>query len=361
MFITILAFLLVIGILVMVHELGHFTAAKLLGVKVLEFAIGFPPRIFSKTYHSTKYSIGALLFGGYVRMLGEEEKSKDPAAFNNQRPRSRFIISIAGVFMNIVLAWVLITIGFSVGMTPIATPSSDLPGQQIKPQIFIADIMKNTAAEKAGLKVGDEIISATFEGATTTFAAADDVTIFSGSHLGKDIILQIKSDNTLVDEKVALSSDMLAPMGIAMIDQAIVRLPWYKAPGYAAREVYRTVVGTWDVLAGMFAKLFSTGKVSDQVGGPVAIFNLSGSAARGGFAVLISFIAMLSINLAIINILPFPALDGGRALFIIFERVLRKKVVKEEVENMIHAIGFILLILLILAITYKDIVKIFHN
>lgn len=361
MLITILAFILVIGILVMVHELGHFAAAKLLGVKVLEFAIGFPPRIFTKTKNGTKYSVGVLLFGGYVRMLGEEEKSKDPAAFNNQRPRNRFIISIAGVFMNIVLAWVLITIGFSVGMTPIATPSSDLPGQQVKPQIFIAEIMKNTAAEKAGLKIGDEILGVSKDGTTTLFLEAKEVTAYSAVHLGEEVTLQIKRDSSVIDEKITLSSDKSAPMGIAMIDQAIVRLPWYKAPGYAAREVYRTVVGTWDVLAGMFGKLFSTGQVSDQVGGPVAIFNLSGAAARGGFAVLVSFIAMLSINLAIINILPFPALDGGRALFIIFERLLRKRVVKEEVENMIHAIGFILLILLILAITYKDIVKIFHN
>jgi len=361
MFITILAFILVIGILVLVHELGHFTAAKLLGVKVLEFAIGFPPRIFTKTKNGTKYTIGALLFGGYVKMLGEEEISKDKSAFNNQRPRNRFIISIAGVFMNIVLAWVLITIGFTVGMTPIATPSSDLPGIQVKPQIFIAEIMSGTAAEKAGLKIGDEILSASSDGTTTPLLAAEQVTAFSASHLGKEITLQIKRENNIVDEKVILSSDKTAPMGIAMIDQAIVRLPWYKAPGYAAREVYRTVIGTWDVLASMFSKLFSTGKVSDEVGGPIAIFNLSGAAARGGFAVLVSFIAMLSINLAIINILPFPALDGGRALFIIFERLLRKRVVKEEVENMIHAIGFILLILLILAITYKDIVKIFHN
>jgi len=153
---TIVAFIFAIGILITVHELGHFLAAKASKIKVEEFAIGFPPRIFSFKKKETNYTIGALPLGGYVKMLGEDSTSKDPRAFNNQTPGRRFFVSVAGVFMNFVLAWLLLSIGLSIGMTPMATPSDQVPGKRIKSQIFLAEIQKNSAADIAGLELGDD-------------------------------------------------------------------------------------------------------------------------------------------------------------------------------------------------------------
>lgn len=360
MFTTILAFIIVLGVLILVHEVGHFASAKAFGVKVKEFAIGFPPRILSFTRKETKYTIGALIFGGYVSMLGEDEESKDPRAFNNQSPGKRFIISVAGVLMNFVLAWILLSIGFAVGMTPIATLSQDLPGEVIKPQIFVASVKIGSPAEKAGIKAGDQITELSFGSEAVVPAQLSDVSNFTQSHLGKTIDVRVKRDNEITAKKAELSSDSSGPLGVGILNQSVIKTSWYMAPVVAAREVYNITTITFSLLGDFFRLLFSTGHISDQVGGPVAIFSLSGIAARAGIITFLQYIAVLSINLGLVNILPFPALDGGRALFILLEKLFGKRIVKENVENIIHNIGFALLILLILAVTYKDIVRKFQ-
>ncbi|PIS07934.1 hypothetical protein COT78_00830 [Candidatus Berkelbacteria bacterium CG10_big_fil_rev_8_21_14_0_10_43_13] len=358
MLITIIAFIIVLGILVLVHEFGHFITAKLAGVKVLEFSIGFPPRIFSWKRGETKYVIGALPFGGYVQMLGEDSASKDPRAYNNATPGKRIIIGIAGVLMNIILAWVLLSIGFMIGMTPLATPSSQIGGTEIKPQIFVVQVEKDSVAEKAGIKVGDQLLGTS----QSSFLDLSSVSNFTKTNAGQTVSLKIKGeDKSTTTKQVSLPSGKDAPLGVGLIDQGIVKVAWYKAPGAAIREAYEVVKYTFTFLGSFFRQLFTTASISNQVGGPVAIYNMSGSAARAGAVVFLQFIAMLSLNLALINILPFPALDGGRVLFTILEKIFGKRIVKEEVEGLIHTIGFALLILLMLAITYKDIVKLFHR
>jgi len=357
MFLTIIAFIIVLGILILAHEFGHFITAKLAGVKVLEFSIGFPPRIFSWKRGETKYVIGALPFGGYVQMLGEDESSKDPHAYNNATPGRRMIIGIAGVLMNVLLAWAILSIGFTIGMTPIATPSSQIDGTEIKPQIFVVEVASDSAAEKAGIKVGDQLVGT----GQTAFVDLQSVTNFTKSNTGKTIDLKIKSENNTVVKQIDLPVGKDAPLGVGLIDQGVVKVVWYKAPGVALREAYEIVKYTFSFLGSFFRQLFTTASISDSVGGPVAIYNLSGAAARAGVVVFLQFIAMLSLNLALVNILPFPALDGGRVLFIILEKIYGKRIVREEIEGLIHTIGFALLILLMLAITYKDIVKLFHR
>lgn len=359
--VTILAFIIVLGVLVLVHEFGHFIAAKKLGVKVEEFAFGFPPRIYSLKRGETEYSINALPFGGYVKMLGELEHSKSPRAFENQKPWKRFLISIAGVIMNFILAWVILTIGFTAGMSPLATPASEIPGKIISSAIVVADVAKGSAAEGAGIKQGDILLRGVANGAEVDFKTVTDVSSFTKSHKGENVELVYKQEDKEISKTISLSPTSDAPLGIALGEDAIIKVPWYKAPYVSLRETWLVTTAIFDVLKGLVVNIFKHAQVSEGVGGPVAIYMYSGLAFRAGWLVFLRFIATLSINLGLINILPFPALDGGRLLFIILEKIRGKKVVREDVENLIHTIGFALLIVLLIAITYRDIVNYFFK
>ena len=361
MILTIIVFLIVLGILVIVHEFGHFIIAKKTGVKVLEFAIGFPPRLYSKKRGETKYSINAIPLGGYVQMLGELEHSKDKRAFENQKPSVRFWISIAGVIMNIILAWTLLTIGFAVGMSPIVSDPDSIPGKKLSNEIILADIAKDSPAEKAGIEAGDIAVSATSDGVLTSFSSLDQFDEYNTNHKNKTVIYTLLRDNETISKEANLSDDSDSQLGVAIIDKAEIRVPWYKAPYVALRETYRITHLTFEFLGLFIKKLFLHGQFEEGVGGPVAIYTYTGLALKAGIMVLLQFVALLSINLALINILPFPALDGGRLVFIVLERFCGKRIVRENVENIIHTIGFALLIIFILAITYKDVTRLFHK
>lgn len=360
MILTIVVFLIVLGVLVIVHELGHFIVAKKTGVKVEEFAIGFPPRIYSLKRGETEYSINAIPLGGYVKMLGELEHSTDKRAFENQKPVVRFWISIAGVMMNLILAWVLLSIGFAIGMSPIVSSPDTIPGKKLTSEIIIADVSPNSAAEKAGIKPGDIAVSATSSGQTTSFSSLSEMVDYNTSHKDQAVTYKLKRDNETIEREAKLSNDKDAQLGVAIIEKAEIRVPWYRAPYVALHETVQIAKLTFNFLGAFFAKLFSQGQFAEGVGGPVAIYTYTGLALKAGIMVLLQFVALLSINLALINILPFPALDGGRLVFIILERFFGKKVVKEKVENIIHTVGFALLIIFILAITYKDVTRLFR-
>lgn len=361
MILTIIIFLLVIGVLIIVHEFGHFVVAKKVGVKVEEFAIGFPPRLYSKKKGETEYSINAIPLGGYVKMLGELEHSSNPRAFENQTPGKRFMIAIAGVVMNVVLAWFILMIGFAVGMSPLASPASSIPGKTISSEIIIAGFEKDSPLEKAGLEPRDILLGAEFNNNLVEFKSTKDLQNFTSAHKGEKVKVKYKRGDIIAEKEVTELATGDAPFGISFVENSIVRVPWYKAPYVALHETYALIKLTYEFFGSFMHKLFSTGKVEQGVGGPVQIYVLTGMAIKAGIMVLLQFVALLSINLAVINILPFPALDGGRLVFIILEKIFRKKVVKEKVENTIHMVGYALLILLIIAITYRDVVNLFHK
>lgn len=360
MLITVIAFIVVLGVLVLFHEFGHFITAKLSGVKVLEFSIGFPPRIFSVKKGETKYTIGAFPLGGYVQMLGENEESKDKRAFNTQPPGKRFIISIAGVVMNIILAWLIFSIGFMAGMTPLATPADKLGGT-VKTEVAVADVQAGSPAADGGLKQNDILLSASIQGQSQAFASVQSLVDFNSAHKGQTVVYAIKRDGETKNIQVNLRNTEQSQLGIAIADQTKVKVAWYKAPLAGLKETYNVTALTFKMLGQLFAKLFSTGQVSEDVGGPVKIYVYTGLAVKAGLIVFLQFIAMLSVSLALFNILPIPALDGSKLVFIILEKIAGKKVLKESVENIVHTIGFALLIILILAITYKDIMGIFFH
>jgi len=355
MIITIITFLIVLGILVFVHELGHFIAAKKSGVIVEEFSIFIPPRIWSKKVGETRYSINLIPFGGYVKMLGEMDESKNPRSYGNQPKFKRLMISISGVLMNILFAWAILTVGFAFGMPPLVSPAKTLPGEKNVEGILVIYVEEGSVAENSGFSKGDLIYSATVNGKTLEFASDQELIDFTSSHLGQEVTFDVEISGERKNISATISDNKEAPLGIAPIDNLKVKIPWYQAPYVALRETYMIAKATAEVLGDLFGTLFTKGKIVEGVGGPVAIYSFTSLAVDLGWMIVIQFVALLSVGLAMFNILPFPALDGGRMLFIILESIFGKKVVKESVENIIHLVGFGLLIVLFILLTYNDI------
>ena len=356
--ITTLVFIFVLGLLIFVHEIGHFVAAKVGKIKVEEFAFGFPPRIWSRKRGETHYAINSIPIGGYVKMLGESEESDSPRSFSKKKPLTRSLVSIAGVLMNLILAWLILTIGFAFGMSPLVSNPSTIPGKTLSSSVIIAGVENDSIAAKIGLQQGDELIRGHGVGETdATFVTSQDLVNFTKSHSGKMIALVYKrgGKQSAISANLPANSDAL--LGVAVVENSVIRTSWYLAPIVAFREIIRIIGINFVFLGNFFKQLFTTGVVSKEVGGPVAIYVFTGMAVRAGAMVVLQFIAILSVSLALINILPFPALDGGRLLFIILEKIFRRKVVADNIENIIHTIGFALILLLAAVVTYKDIIN----
>lgn len=344
-FLTLVVFLIILGILVFVHELGHFVAAKLSKVKVEEFAFGFPPRLICRKRGETRYCINLIPFGGYVKMLGEEEESKSPRSFSSKRARNKLFIVVAGVTMNFILAGVLFSIGYMIGMSPIRINPDSISGIKTN-RIFIAQVNEDSPAKKIGLEVGDMI-----EG----FSSNEDFSNYTKAHLGQQISITITRKNEKIIKDITVSNNEEAPVGVGVVDVPTVKLGFFQAIKNGFLEMALTTGYIFVMLKEVLAGLFR-GQVSEGVAGPVGIFNLTGEAVKMGIVYIIQWAAILSINLGLINILPFPALDGGRAVFIVAEGIFRRRVVKAEIENILHFIGFVLFIAAIVALTFREVI-----
>ena len=349
MFLTIVVFIVILGLLIFVHELGHFLVAKWTGVKVDEFAFGFPPRLISKKYKETRYSINAIPLGGYVKLYGEEEELKKAGSFYAKPVRIRIAIVVSGVIMNFILAIILMTIGFSVGMTPLVSDPATMSGQK-NPKVMVAYVAPDSPAQKAGITEGTIL-----EG----FASASDLQSFTRSHLDQEVNIATEKNGTMNNIQLKLSNDTEAPLGVGVVAITKIKQPVWQAFITSFQETGKVIstlfVFLYDILKSLFTT-GSTGPAGEGLSGPVGIFNFVGSAIKIGWIYVMQLVIILSINLGIINILPFPALDGGKVLFLGLEGIFRRKVIRQEIENVIHLIGFALLILLIIAITYRDIV-----
>ncbi|MCX6809893.1 MAG: M50 family metallopeptidase [Candidatus Berkelbacteria bacterium] len=343
---TLLAFLVILGLLVFVHELGHFLMAKANGVKVEEFAFGFPPKLICKKRGETKYCINLIPFGGYVKMLGEERDEHSSRSFSRKKPRQKFLIIVAGVLMNFILAGFLLGIGYMVGMSPIRLNPEQLGGQQ-NHQVIVAQIQSDSPAQVADLKSGDIILG---------FETVDAFRAFTVSKSNQDITLLIKRDGENLEKQIHVSQNSVAPIGVGIVDVPSVKLPFFKAIYFGFKEMLFTTGYVFVILLSFLKGIFFKGQIANEVAGPIGIFNITGEAVKMGIAYLIQLAAILSINLGLVNILPFPALDGGRAVIIAAEGATGKKVIKTEIENFLHMIGFIILILFILFITFREVI-----
>lgn len=358
---TVIIFIIVLSILVFVHEFGHFITAKRAGMKVEEFGFGFPPRIFGVKRGETIYSLNWIPFGGFVKIFGESGEGKnDPRSFASAKSRTRAGVIVAGVFMNFLLAVALLAIGNAVGLrVGLADISQIKQARDVKIQII--QIAAHSPAEKVGLKVLDEIVYMSVEDEQIQVSDAGQVQDFISRHRGQEISIETRSGRQIKDIK--LTPRLNPPpgegaIGISLASTGIIKYPWYEAIGRGAEDsaiiLERTAIG----YATIIKNVFSTGKPGIELSGPVGIAVITGQASRLGFTYLMQFVALISINLAILNIIPFPALDGGRLLFIGIEK-LKGRPVSKQVEAAVNTAGFALLILLMIYVTTKDILKFF--
>ncbi len=356
MFITIIAFILILGFLVFVHELGHFLAAKKFNIEVEEFAIGFPPRLFSKKIGETEYALNLIPAGGYVKIVGEDGEQQDnPRSFSNQAVWKRVIVIIAGVTMNIIAAWALLVLLFMIGAPTEITP--DIAEKYVhNRRVVVEEVVPNSPAAEASLQLNDIITSVNGTPITyiTPFQEAVGTT-------NKTVEITYTRNNTtytsILTPQVMQDIDPERKIiGAALAEVGTVRYPPHKAVVAGSISAYSYAHRIVTAFGEIFARLFTGKSVGDSVGGPVAIAVATNDVLDLGFSHVLIFTAILSFNLAIINILPFPALDGGRLVFLIAEK-LRGKPSRKEIEGWFHKIGFLLLMLLAIVVTYRDIVR----
>lgn len=356
--ITLIVFIFILGLLIFVHELGHFLAAKRAGIKVEEFAFGFPPRLFAIKKGETDYALNLFPVGGYVKMLGESEDSPEkekhnPRSFAHQSAWVRTKVIVAGVLMNVILAWLLITIGFWIGMAPVVTDPAQIPYAKTTKTTVISAIAANSAAQQMGLLPGDIVTS--FNG--QAIVSKDELAALTREHRGQPVSLVLQRDGQEMNVQGTLSQEDPA-LGVGLADDYKVQLPVWWSPIYSVWETIKAAGLIFSGLIGFFQQFAIQHKVPEEAAGPVGIYQLTRSVIDLGFTATLNFIAVLSVNLAVLNILPIPALDGGRLLFIILEKFNKgKKVVNARIENIAHLVGFVLLMLLIATITYNDILR----
>ena len=344
MLITIVAFLSVLAVLIIANELGHFTTAKAFGVRVDEFGLGFPPRLLSVKLGETRYSLNAVPLGGFTKMAGEEDP-KVPRSLASKGIGARLVVLSAGSLMNALLPLLLFSIAFMV-------PQSLVTGQ-----VLVNEVALNSPAAKAGIESGDIILSVN-EDAVRNIS---DLHRYIQLNLGKKTTLVISRDDATTKE-VQLIPRWKPPEGqgavgiaINMPEPTIVRQsePFWRAIPLGVKELIETFILFKNGILSLFI-----GNETLQMVGPVGIAQITGEVAQAGINPLLRFAAFLSINLAIINMFPLPALDGGRIVFVLLEWVRRGKRIAPKTEGLIHAIGFVLLMAAILAITYQDIIRI---
>jgi regulator of sigma E protease len=365
MLLTIVAFIVILSVLVLVHEFGHFITAKRLGIKVEEFGFGFPPRAFGVKFGETLYSINWLPIGGFVKLYGEDEAGggslkktedikRDPGgnsdlkrAFFTRPPWQKALIVFAGVVMNFILAVVILSYLFSV-------PGVTVP----KGYAQVVKTLPGTPAARINLEKGDRIVS--FNGnKVNTITDLQKMLAVNKEKPGTLVITRNgKSKSFEVAPKKTIEDGQTAYLiGVELTDTENKKYSWYEAPIFGTIEAAKF---SWLILTGIvgiFTDLISKGKAPTDVAGPVGVAQIVGQAAAISFDAVLWVSALLSLNLAVVNVLPIPALDGGRLFFILIELFFRKKV-SPKYETLAHSVGLAVLLMLILLITLYDIGRI---
>jgi regulator of sigma E protease len=340
---TIVAFLVILIVLILAHELGHFASAKASGVKVEEFGLFLPPRLFSVKRGETRYSVNAIPLGGFVRMAGEDDPG-EPRSLASKPIPIRLVVLGAGSLMNLLLPLILLSISFMI-------PHSVVTGQ-----VLVVEVAPNSPAAEAGIEAGDIFVSIN----GNPVQNIGDLTRYFYRNLGKQLTAEIKRTDSTIEE-VQLTARRKPPEGEGAVGIAVRTVdPVIERQSYPFWKAVPLGAGSY----GEIFVLLKNGVVSMMVGaepvevtGPVGIAQLTGEVAKLGISPLLEFASIISINLAIINIFPIPPFDGGKIVFVLLEWVRRGKRVSPKTERMIHTIGFLLLIAAFVAITYNDIMR----
>lgn len=358
----VIAFVSLIALIV-IHELGHFILAKKFGVKVEEFGIGYPPKIIGKKIGETIYSLNLLPFGAFVRILGEEKTVDSIASFRNKPIWQRALIILGGVVSFWIVGAILLSIVMNLGVPTII--EDDAKGPLINPQVQIISISPDSPAELANLRVGDSITNIACEAdsipTTVKISTVKDVQDATDICKGGEAALTIQRGKEVFEVTLtprASPPNDQGPIGVALVRTALEKHPWYEAP-------IKGITATWNlsivVIKGLANALINaiTGKPTGvKIMGPVGIFDLLNQASQLGVIYFLQFIAIISIHLAWFNLLPIPAVDGGRLLFLAIEK-LRGRPIKDDIEMKINGAFFLLIIALMIWVTIKDIIRIF--
>lgn len=357
-------FFIILLVLVIVHEFGHFIAAKWVRMRVDEFAFGFPPRLYSKKKGETTYAINALPLGGYVSIWGENGEPNDeakhhPRAFGNRAKWQQLVVLAAGVFMNMLLAW-LIFVGVSFGKVEMSTADPVYGSRVRDPHVMVVEAAPRSPAYLAGVVPGSVITNLTSNGQKASLASATSVVDFIGRHQN-DIfsISYIKPDGTAASTTVAAVYGIVPDkkaLGLSLDTVGYVNTSFIEAVKIGTERTYYFTELTLEGLKMLLTAFWSNESVIDSLSGPVGIARIVGETSEYGYAAVLTLIAVLSINLAIFNALPIPALDGGRVVVVIIEAFTRRSV-PHRYYSMANVIGFTLLMLLFVAVTVNDILR----
>ena len=364
---TFVLFIFILTVLIFIHELGHFLVAKWTGMKVEEFSIGFfNPILYSKKIGDTQYSIRAMLLGGYVKILGENNGEgsaiTDPRAFSNRPWWAQFLVLIAGVTMNLALAYILFVVT-SYGLTTVTTDNIDFKGRIINERMAIADVMPESPASRAGINGGAVLFEVKAGNQKASLATEEDVINFLKKHENDPITLTYQNRgyakaSTTIALVYGLVPDKKA-IGLALQEVGDVNIGFLESFKVGGEQLWTYTVLTFQGLGGLFTNLFKGKNVLNSLSGPVGIAKLVGQASDIGYQSVLLLVAFLSLNLAVLNILPLPALDGGQIVKVTIEALLRRKL-KDTYSLWLNGIGFVLLMGLLITVTIHDVLKLFQ-
>lgn len=333
--ITIISSIIIFLLVILIHEFGHFIVAKMNGVSVLEFSIGMGPKLFQRESNGTLYSLRVLPVGGYCQLEGEDEENDSPNSLNNQSPLVRLKVILAGAIMNFILAFILLILLMSVSRV-----STEVSG-----------VIKDSPAYSSGIQTGDQIVSINGENVSDGEELLKSIKESQGD-LNIGVIRDSQSKNIKITPRL---ENNVRKIGVNFQEE-------YDIKNFSLIKGFKKGVITFLNLTGMLYKFLGM-LITGQLGlggfsGPVGVVKEIGNAAKTGVANLIFLLAYININLGVFNLLPIPALDGGRAIFILIEMIFGKKISQEK-EGYIHMVGLILLLALIAVVTIKDVIKLF--
>jgi len=336
---TIFYVTLVFFLVINIHELGHFVSAKLFKVRVEEYGFGWPPKLVSKIVRGTRYSLNLILVGGFVKLFGKDPEEKkalsSPWSFQKKSFIEKLLIILGGIIFNLLLAFVIFYLLFLSGFPRLSEFDPD--------SVYVHSITKNSPAYWAGLEVGDSIISINGQ-------RMDDYTKLGkvvASYSGQEVKLEFVRGEEI--HKTTLTPSPL--LGVAVSPVPIEKAGPFEALWLSARETYG-VVGE---VASVFYKFLSGKREGIEISGPIGIAKYSGQTARMGASYFWQFVASLSVNLAVLNFIPFPALDGGWAVLVVVEKIRRKRL-SSKVVNLVNTFGFVIIIAFLVLVTIRDLV-----
>lgn len=345
-----LIFILALSVLVLVHEWGHFVAARKTGVKVEEFGLGLPPRVFGKKIKGTVYSLNWLPIGGFCRLYGEDGEGKGADAFNHKNPWQKMLIVLGGVIMNLVLAVVIFSVVYTIVGVPVETD-----------RVLIVGVSPNSPAEKSGLKENDVILKVNDLPVKKVDELIEEIEKNKGSNVELEIIERGQTQRSVRTLEVRENPpEGEGAMGVAISNTEMEKVPWYRVDqGIVAG--FKEACYWGEIIFGGVVKMIGgllTGNVPKDVSGPIGMYQATSAINKNqGFLAVLHFFGIVSVNLAVVNVLPFPALDGGRIIFVLYEMVTKKKA-NQKFEVVVNNIGMLLLLGLILIITLGDIKRV---